>query len=521
VSHRPSDGAAGEQSAVIAFLSDPATHGGAPVERIDTHASIVFLAGQSAFKMKRAVTYDYLDFSTRDRRRAMCEAELAINARTAPKLYRRVRAVTRTGAGMMTFDGEGEPVEWVLEMARFDQAGLFDRLAAAGSLALDLMRPLAAAIASFHQAADRRPSNGGRAAMRHVIEGNDAGFRQHGAGVFDEAGRRRLLDESLQALDRVGELLDRRRAAGLVRQCHGDLHLRNIVLLDGAPTLFDAIEFNDELSCIDVFYDLAFLLMDLWRRDLPRHANAVLNGYLGDTGDTDGLAALPVFLSCRAAIRAKTSATAAGLQPDGGRRRELEALAGTYLEMALRLLHPPGPRLVAIGGLSGTGKSTLARALAPGLGAVPGAVVLRSDAIRKRLMGVAELTRLGAEAYAPDIATRVYAAVLQGARAVLATGHSAIADAVFVRAEDRAAVEAIATEAGVPFAGFWLDAPEETLVARVRARAADASDAGADVVRQQRTQDAGTIAWHHVDAGASPDRVQQQARAVLAGAALL
>ena len=192
-------------------------------------------------------------------------------------------------------------------------------------------------------------------------------------------------------LDRRGALLDARRDADFVRQCHGDLHLRNIVLLDGRPTLFDGVEFNDKISCTDVLYDLTFLLMHLWRRRLPRHANEVWNQYLTDTGDLKGLPLLPLFLSCRAAVRAKTSATAARFQDDAARRRELQDLARKYLTMAEGLLHPARPCLVAIGGLSGSGKSTLALSLAPSVGAVPGAVVLRSDEIRKRLGGVPTL----------------------------------------------------------------------------------------------------------------------------------
>src|SRR6185436_11718511 len=150
---------------------------------------------------------------------------------------------------------------------------------------------------------------------------------------------RQLTDQARREVDRQAALLDARREAGQVRQCHGDLHLRNIVLIDGQPTLFDGVEFNDEIACTDVLYDLAFLLMDLWRRGLPRHANAVWNRYLAETGEFSGLSLLPLFLSCRAAVRAKTSATAARLQPDARRGNELQALAWEYLAMAERLLH--------------------------------------------------------------------------------------------------------------------------------------------------------------------------------------
>ncbi len=228
------------------------------------------------------------------------------------------------------------------------------------------------------------------------------GLRQEGAGILDPVRCARLTNRARFVLDRDGVLLDQRRAEGLVRHCHGDLHLRNIVLLDGQPTLFDAIEFNEEFASIDVLYDLAFLLMDLWRLGLPHHANVLWNGYLADTGDLDGLPLMPLFLSCRAAVMAKTAATSANLQSDAGRRAELQALANDYLTMADALLEPPPPCLIAIGGLSGSGKSTLAMALAPSIGGPPGAVVIRSDEIRKKLSGVKPLDRLGPEGYTDD-----------------------------------------------------------------------------------------------------------------------
>jgi len=230
--------------------------------------------------------------------------------------------------------------------------------------------------------------------------------------------------------------------------------LRNIVLLDGGPTLFDGVEFNDEISCTDVLYDLAFLLMDLWRRKLPRHANAVWNRYLAETADLDGVSLLPLFLSCRAAVRAKTSATAAQLQQDVGRRSELHLQAREYLAMAEQLLHPPRPALVAVGGLSGSGKSTLALGLAPLVGAVPGAVVFRSDETRKRLCGVPLLERLGPEGYSSQMSARAYATLAEGAALTIRGGHSAIVDAVYARDADRQAIEQVAAAASVLFIGL-------------------------------------------------------------------
>ena len=268
-----------DQSEVISFLLSPATHGGAAVERIETHGSVLFLAASLAWKLKRAVKYDYMDFSTVDRRRAMCEAELRVNRRTAPAIYRRVVAITREANGLLALGGAGTAIDWVVEMVRFDQDQLLDRLAARGALDVGLMGPLASAIASFHDDAATRHDHGGAAGMRWVVDGNDGAFGEH-ASVFEVDACRSLTSDARTMVETCETRLDRRRANGFVRECHGDLHLRNIVRLDGRPTLFDAIEFNDELACIDVLYDLAFLLMDLWRRRLPRHANVVWNRYL-------------------------------------------------------------------------------------------------------------------------------------------------------------------------------------------------------------------------------------------------
>jgi len=287
------------------------------------------------------------------------------------------------------------------------------------------------------------------------------------------------------------------------------MHLRNIVVLHGAPVLFDAIEFNDDISCIDVLYDLAFLLMDMERRALPRHGNAVWNAYLQATHDFKGLAAMPLFLSCRAAIRAKTSATAASFQRDAARAGELRALARDYVALAVRLLTPPPPRLIAIGGFSGSGKSTLAVAMAPSLGAVPGAVVLRSDEIRKELCGAPPTERLGADGYAREMSKEVYATMSARARVIVRGGHSVIVDAVYGRESDRDAISRIAVDAGVMFTGFWLDAPEAMLMQRVQSRGADASDADARVVSMQCAQDAGVIRWQRIDASLAPDVVRQ------------
>jgi len=492
-----------DQSEAIAFLSRPATHGAAAVERIDTHGAVVFLAGPRAYKLKRAVKFSYMDFSTAELRRRACEAELALNRRTAPELYLEVRSINRADGGL-AFGGDGPVLDWVVVMRRFDQDMLFDRLAGRGALTPALMVDLAGRIASFHDAATPSAAFGGAAGIRAAIDGNAGDFAVAEPGLFDAGAVAGLTEASTAALARIAALLDRRRAAGKVRRCHGDLHLRNICLDDGRPTLFDCIEFNDAIATIDVLYDLSFLLMDLEHRRLRPLGNAVFNRYLDLRDEADGLAALPLFLSLRAAIRAHVGAAAAAAQPQAAASQALRQEARGYLTMAADLLRPAPPALVAIGGLSGTGKSTLAYGLAPELGAASGARVLRSDVIRKRLMQVAPETRLPETAYRAEVTARVYAALHDEAAAALAAGHGVIVDAVFGRPAERAAMAATARAASAPFAGLWLEAPVKVLEARLGARRGDASDATAAVLRRQLAYDLGEIAWPRIDAGGDP-----------------
>jgi predicted kinase len=332
-----------------------------------------------------------------------------------------------------------------------------------------------------------------------VIDDNLRETAADPTGTLDPGVCRAIHRASRIALEAHGCLVEARRMHGLVRQCHGDLHLHNVFLERGEPVLFDAIEFNDTLACVDVMYDFAFLLMDLVYRGLPAQANAALNSYLEERHDYRGLALLPLFLSCRADVRAKVGVAAAAVQADPEAASRLRIDAKAYLALAERLLRPAPPVLVGIGGLSGSGKSTLAAALAPAVGAVPGAIVLRTDVIRKRMFGVDPLHRLPGHAYEPAVTERVYARALHAAEACLRSGHAAIVDAVFADERHRVAVERLAREAGTPFRGVWLDVPCDVAIDRLATREADASDATADVLRTQMRRDPGRIGWARLD----------------------
>ncbi len=497
-----------EQAEIVAFLSRGAAYGdpALPVDRITTHISHLFLAGERAYKLKRAVRLPYVDFSTVALRHAACERELALNRRLAPELYEAVVPVTRA-AGGYALGGSGEAADWVVRMRRFDQDCLLDRIAEQGGLAPSLLRALGDVVAQAHASAEPVMGAGAAAALERVIRSNGEAFAACPRDVFAPGAVDRLQTSCAASLRTVAPLLDRRRAQGRVRRCHGDLHLGNICLIGGRPVLFDCIEFSDDLAVIDVLYDLAFVLMDLWQRGLSAEANLVFNRYLDRADEADGLSALPLFMALRAAIRAHVTAT-------GGKASRLTE-ARSYLDLALDLLEPASPSLIAIGGLSGTGKSTLAYRLAPETGRAPGARVLRSDVVRKRLFGLPPEQRLGSEGYTQEVTRKVYNSLIREARRLLESGQAVIVDAVSARPEERSALRAMAEAAGVPFTGLWLEAPRAILEHRVGDRTGDASDADMAVLRRQLDYDLGPIDWTLVDVSGSIEDAAGCARRVI------
>jgi uncharacterized protein len=506
------------QREVVAFLRSPSSYG-AGVDRVEvheTHVSLVFLAGEHAYKLKRAVKFPYLDFSTVELRRQACEVELALNRRAAPTLYKEVRGLFRSAEGGISFAPNGVAVDWVVVMRRFDQTLLFDSLAQHDRLEPRMMDELADHIARFHAAAERRFDRGGAEEMVELAEmqhrclaaaGRHAGFAPQQVDSILAKWRERVVA--------VARLLDERAAAGRVRHCHGDLHLRNICLFDGKPTLFDCLEFSEALASIDVLYDLAFLLMDLEYRELGLLANRISNRYLDRAEEDDGLAAMPLFLSLRAGIRAHVVASALEGVHDPTARQRMATEARRYLGLAHRFVQPEPCRLIAIGGVSGTGKSTLATALAPELGLCPGARVLRSDVTRKLLLGVDPETRLPPTAYTREISGRVYDALCRKAATVLAGGYSAIIDAVALLPEERQSFAEVARAAGVAFSGLWLEGRPEAMAGRIRKRRGDASDATPEVLALQLRHDPGPIDWVRIDTSGSPEDCLAAARNAL------
>ncbi len=505
-----------DQSKVVEFLSNADAFGRDThsVDVIETHVSMVFVGANRVYKLKRAVRFPYLDFSTAEARWAACEAEVRVNVRTAPDLYRGVRAITAAPDGSLRFDGDGEAEDWVVEMVRFDQDTLFDAMARRGGLDRHLVGDLAEAVARFHDEAEEMPDAGGFRALLDIYRENMSCFAEV-ADVFDPDKLRALERETTELLEVRGRLMDMRKDHGRVRHCHGDLHLRNVFLMNGEPTLFDGVEFNEDLTNIDVLYDLAFLIMDLQHWGLGFLAGVLLNRYLDLTGDTEGLACMPLFLSLRAAIRAHVEAAAAASVSHPEEADALADDARRYLDNALAFLVPAEPRLIAIGGVSGSGKSRLAREIAPYLAPAPGARVVRSDVTRKNLAGVRHLTRLGPEGYTQDMTERTFHAMFEEVRAALRAGYSVIADAVFARPQQRKAIAMVATEMDVPFDGLWLESPRDVMEHRVRHRRRNVSDATVEVIRMQLDYDVGRVEWTKVDSsGAREETIKRGLRAL-------
>jgi hypothetical protein len=294
-----------------------------------------------------------------------------------------------------------------------------------------------------------------------------------------------------------------------VRRCHGDLHLRNVALIDGAPALFDALEFDEAMATGDVLYDIAFLIMDLWERDYEQAANGLLNQYLWEDAEPasiKGLALLPLFLSVRAAIRAKVIGLSLP-QLDESQRVRATAEAQRYFSLAEQFLVDKPPKLIAIGGLSGTGKTTVAGMLAARIGRMPGAVHIRSDIERKSMFEVGPTHRLGEAGYTQSANADVYARMRQKTRLALKAGFGVITDAVYVYHEERQGIERIANDLSCDFAGFWLEAPIELRIGRVQDRKNDASDADALYLRRQTDVERDSLSWSRIEASSSVSSV--------------
>jgi hypothetical protein len=483
-----------QQADTVAFLT--ALSGAEPKE---THISAVFVGKDTVWKLKKAVRMPFLDFSSVEARHRFLLRELEINRPNAPGIYRDVVAVVRHPDG--SFDlGDGPAEDWVLRMAPVPAADFLDIIAERGGLTPALLDALGDCVARYHARLPPVPDWDSAAALLRITCGN----RQSALAAGLPAPRIEAWHQHMtRTIEARAGWLAARAAAGFVRRCHGDLHLGNLCLWEGTPVAFDALEFDEAMATIDVAYDLGFLLMDLDRRVGRAAANRVMNRYVARTGDAAATGGLPMFLSQRAMIRAHVLAAT-------GERDTADA----YLREAEDYLRPRPPFVLAIGGLQGTGKSTVARRVAPDLGPAPGALVLRSDELRKRLHGVPPETRLTEDAYSGAANAAVNRTLIEMARAAAAGGHAVLVDSTFLDPAMRHDLEAAAREVSAPFIGIWLQAPLAVLEQRVGARQGDASDATIAVLRRSAASDPGAGDWVPVDARDGDAAVQAIHQAV-------
>lgn len=478
--------AEGELEQLLANLQDPNRfpHRVSGFSLIETHISFVLLTGEYAYKFKKPVNLGFVDFSSLRRRAFYCREELRLNRRLAPELYLSVVRITGTPDDPQ-LDGRGPVIEFAVKMRQFDPQARLDRLLEAGRLEPRWMEDLAVTVARFHAALPRAEPDGPYGTPAQIAEQVRQNFSACEPCVAPPLDHpfEALRDWSERTLERLAPEFQARRAGGRVRECHGDMHLANMALLDGRPLIFDCIEFNPRLRWIDTISEVAFLVMDC---DYRRHAalgQRFLNRYLEETGDYEGLRLLQHYRVYRAMVRAKVACIRAR-QGDP----EAEAAFSGHLHLAADTLEPRPLRLVIMHGLSGTGKTTVARELAAALGAVQ----IRSDVERKRLAGLPPRPRRFhppvPELYSAQMTERTYRRLLELARRLLDWGYPVIVDAAFLRRDERSAFHTLAEGLGIPFAIVHCEAPEAALRERLVTRqlaATDPSDADVTVLARQ------------------------------------
>ncbi len=506
------------QTDIFETLSDPATYGPevTSVEVRQSHISILFLAGNTVYKLKRAVLYPEADFSTQEKRRCSCVQEMKRSTVYAPGLIDSVQPVRRLKNGKIVIGGKsGTEIDTVLVMKRIPDENLLNNLLPAPSFDRFEAMDLAEALANLHRGAKVFKTKWGTDCVKKIILENESVLSCFCPEIFKKEEINLLTRQSLETLGQVAPLIRYRQKTGHVRKCHGDLLLSNIAHHDKEFLFFSPIEYNEKQSCIDTLYDLADLLMDLEARHLRRLTNIFFNHYMAYTNDIDGYPLLPLYQSIRAAGRAAVCAKRSTLLT-GQERRKMIQEARHYFNLARCFVADFCPVLIACGGLSGSGKSRVARELGGMLSPAPGAVILRDDVVKKQIVGLAPHQKLDDQYNTPAFEEVVYDVLRQEARTALGVGSCVIIDALFYNPAERQAIEALATELQVPFIGFWMDAPLPIRTERVQKRLRNPSDVRSpEELTEQLTLETGSIHWHRIMTDGPKEKTVEKAYKIL------
>lgn len=480
---------------VLAALARPQAypHAAPAIEHLQTHISDVFLAGDYAYKLKKPVDLGFLDFTTLEKRRQACLDEVRLNRRLAPQIYLGVTAVCEHGGRyhLAADCGADTVTDYAVQMMRLPQAGLLDRVAARGELTREHVSEIAHQVAMFHAHAERGADLGALAtpqALAYPVMQNFGQTEKYIGQTITSAQFDRLRDYARAFLHDQAALFEARIRGGHIVDGHGDLHLRNMALFCGDVVIFDCIEFNHAFRAGDVMNDIAFLTMDLDARGLPALGNRFLNDYLERTDDFAGLRVFDFYQVYRAYVRGKVTSFLLDNDTSDFEKDRARTDARAYFALATRYLDPRRPGVLITTGLSGSGKTTAARRAAEHLGAI----IVRSDAVRKHLTGVGTRARAGAPfgegIYSADVTARTYAEMLARAENIVASGRWAILDATFAQRAQRRAAADFARNRHLPFVLLACTAPRAELERRLREREAqgrDVSDAGVSILDEQ------------------------------------
>jgi hypothetical protein len=473
-----------EQMQQAGFYNHPVTE---PIQLIQTHISYVFLTGDYAYKVKKGVNFGFLDFSTLPLREHFLNEEVRMNKAIAPDIYLEVLPITQTGE-KFAIAGKGEPVEYALKMRQFPQENLFVSIFEKGELTEKHIEDLGKIVAQFHSQTvtnDYITSFGTTEKIRQSIDEN----YEQTTKYIGLAQTQQQYDETKAFTDRFfaerEDLLKQRRDTQKIRECHGDLHLRNICLWNGKIQLFDRIEFNEPFRFVDVMYDAAFAVMDLDARGRRDFGNIFLNTYIEQTGDWEGLQVLPLYLSRQAYVRAKVTSFLLddpGIPEDV--KKQSAKTAADYYKLAWEYTQAKKGKLILMSGLSGSGKTTVAKQLAKKIDAIH----LRSDAVRKHLAGIPLDERGGDEIYTSEMSHKTYDRLLELGLLLASQGFNVILDAKYDRTGCRQTAIAAASAKQIPLQIVYCTAPVEVLRDRLSKRSGDISDATVDLMSRQQAE---------------------------------